>query len=58
MINYSLEREIVLSLRMWFFPPNRMKLSFVSALISWAKLIPNVECFNTIGRFGPLHDAG
>ena len=26
------------------FSPNRMKLSFVSALISWAGLIPNVEC--------------
>ena len=58
MINYSLERE---RNRVVFedvvFSPNRMKLSFVSALISWAKLIPNVECFNTIGRFGPFHDA-
>ena len=26
------------------FSPNRMKLSFVSALISWAGLILNVEC--------------
>ena len=26
------------------FSPNRMKLSFVSALISWARLIPNMEC--------------
>ena len=25
------------------FSPNRMKLSFVSALISWAGLIPDVE---------------
>ena len=26
------------------FSPNRMKLSFVSVLISWAGLVPNVEC--------------
>ena len=26
------------------FSPNRTKLSFFSALISWAGLIPNVEC--------------